>query len=65
MTTKQQPIGTGFTAASTVDDVLAGIDLTGKNVIITGGHSGLGLVATRALTAAGASVTVGSVPPRP
>ncbi|MFC8798301.1 SDR family NAD(P)-dependent oxidoreductase [Promicromonospora sp. NPDC057138] len=60
MTHRQQPIGTGFTAASTVDDVLAGIDLTGKNIIVTGGHSGLGLVTTRALTAAGASVTVGS-----
>lgn len=60
MTHKQHPIDTGFTAASTVDDVLAGIDLTGKNVIVTGGHSGLGLVATRALSKAGASVTVGS-----
>jgi NAD(P)-dependent dehydrogenase (short-subunit alcohol dehydrogenase family) len=60
MTHQQQPIGSGFTAASTVDEVLAGIDLTGKNVIVTGGHSGLGLVATRALTGAGASVTVGS-----
>ncbi|MEU4360550.1 SDR family NAD(P)-dependent oxidoreductase [Promicromonospora sp. NPDC023987] len=60
MATEQQPIGSGFTAASTVDDVLAGIDLTGKNVIVTGGHSGLGLVATRALARAGASVTVGS-----
>jgi NAD(P)-dependent dehydrogenase (short-subunit alcohol dehydrogenase family) len=60
MSHQQHPIGTGFTPASTVDDVLAGIDLTGKNVIVTGGHSGLGLVATRALTRAGASVTVGS-----
>ncbi|WP_275003900.1 SDR family NAD(P)-dependent oxidoreductase [Promicromonospora iranensis] len=60
MTHQQHPIGTGFTAASTVDDVLAGIDLTGRNVVVTGGHSGLGLVATRALSEAGASVTVGS-----
>ncbi|MDR7381516.1 SDR family NAD(P)-dependent oxidoreductase [Promicromonospora iranensis] len=60
MTHRQHPLGTGFTAASTVDDALAGIDLTGKNVVVTGGHSGLGLVATRALSEAGASVTVGS-----
>jgi NAD(P)-dependent dehydrogenase (short-subunit alcohol dehydrogenase family) len=63
MTHKQHPIGTGFTAASTVDDVLAGVDLTGRNVVVTGGHSGLGLVTTRALAKAGASVTVGSRDP--
>ncbi|GAA3111332.1 NAD(P)-dependent dehydrogenase (short-subunit alcohol dehydrogenase family) [Kribbella aluminosa] len=56
--TRQQLIGTGFTAASTADDVLAGIDLTGKNAIVTGGHRGLGLAATQALRKAGAHVTV-------
>ncbi|MFF0341201.1 SDR family NAD(P)-dependent oxidoreductase [Kribbella sp. NPDC004875] len=55
---KQTPVGSGFTAASTAEDVLAGIDLTGKNVIVTGGHRGLGLETTRALSKAGASVTV-------
>ncbi|MEU4673067.1 SDR family NAD(P)-dependent oxidoreductase [Amycolatopsis sp. NPDC023774] len=60
MTHKQLPVGSGFTAASTVDEVLAGIDLSGKNVVVTGGHVGLGLEATRALAKAGASVTVGS-----
>ncbi|MFD7159985.1 SDR family NAD(P)-dependent oxidoreductase [Kribbella sp. NPDC059898] len=56
--TRQQLIGTGFTAASTADDVLEGIDLTGKNAIVTGGHRGLGLEMTRALRKAGAHVTV-------
>src|SRR5918996_1171912 len=37
MTHNQHPIGTGFTAASTADDVLRGIDLSGKNVVVTGG----------------------------
>jgi hypothetical protein len=42
MTHKQHPLGSGFPASSTADDVLAGIDLGGKNVIVTGGHAGLG-----------------------
>lgn len=54
----QHPLGPGFTPASTADEVLAGLDLTGTNVIVTGGHSRLGLATTRALTRAGASVTV-------
>jgi NAD(P)-dependent dehydrogenase (short-subunit alcohol dehydrogenase family) len=60
VTQKQRPIGSGFTAASTADEVLEGIDLSGKNVIVTGGHVGLGLETTRALAKAGASVTVGA-----
>lgn len=58
MNDQQRPLGSGFTPASTADDVLADVDLTGVNVIITGGHSGIGLAATRALTRAGATVTV-------
>jgi NAD(P)-dependent dehydrogenase (short-subunit alcohol dehydrogenase family) len=58
MTSDQHPIGTGFTAASTAEEVIASIDLTGQNVIVTGGHNGLGREATRVLSAAGASITV-------
>ncbi|MEV6795625.1 SDR family NAD(P)-dependent oxidoreductase [Streptomyces sp. NPDC051320] len=60
MANNQRPLGSGFTAASTAREVLAGIDVSGKNVVVTGGHVGLGLEATRALAEAGASVTVGS-----
>ncbi|ORB28887.1 SDR family NAD(P)-dependent oxidoreductase [Mycolicibacterium parafortuitum] len=60
MTNKQHPIGTGFGPASTTTDVLAGIDLTGRNAIVTAGHVGLGLETTRALADAGANVVVAS-----
>lgn len=60
MTHAQRPIPSGFSPSSTADDVVAGIDLTGKNVIVTGGHSGLGRESARALASAGAHVTVAS-----
>ncbi|MFI7407185.1 SDR family NAD(P)-dependent oxidoreductase [Streptomyces sp. NPDC049627] len=55
---KQHKIGSGFGATSTADDVLHGIDLTGRLAIVTGGYSGIGLETTRALTKAGARVVV-------
>ncbi|MER6508899.1 SDR family NAD(P)-dependent oxidoreductase [Nonomuraea sp. NPDC001636] len=58
MARTQHKIGSGFGPHSTADDVLAGIDLSGRNVLITGGYSGLGLAATRALVRAGAHVVV-------
>jgi NAD(P)-dependent dehydrogenase (short-subunit alcohol dehydrogenase family) len=58
MTTFQHPVGSGFTAASTTCDVIAGIDLTGKTAIVTGGYAGLGLETTRTLASAGAQVIV-------
>lgn len=54
----QHPVPTGFTASSTADDVLRGVDLTGRDVIVTGGHGRLGREVTRSLAAAGASVVV-------
>ena len=38
--------------------MLAGIDLTGRLAVVTGGYSGLGLETTRALAGAGADVVV-------
>ncbi|MFE2297299.1 SDR family NAD(P)-dependent oxidoreductase [Streptomyces sp. NPDC059445] len=58
MSTAQHKIGSGFGARSTADDVLEGIDLSGKLAIVTGGYSGLGLETTRALAKAGARVVV-------
>lgn len=63
MTQAQRPLGSGFSASSTADDVLVGLDLSTKHVIVTGGHSGIGLETTRALARAGASVTVGARDP--
>lgn len=51
-------ITTPFGAESTAADVIAGIDLTGKRAIITGGASGIGIETARALAGAGADVTL-------
>ena len=58
MVTEQAPIGSPFGAASTAEDVIQGIDLTGKTAIVTGGYSGIGREAVRVLLAAGAKVIV-------
>ena len=54
----QNPIGSGFNAASTASETIRGIDLTGKVAIVTGGNAGIGLETTKVLAAAGATVVV-------
>ena len=56
--TPQQKIESGFGASSTAEDVIKGIDLSDKLIIITGGYAGIGLESTRVLIAAGAKVIV-------
>ena len=46
-----------FGKTSTTDDVLSGVDLTGKRVLVTGVSAGLGVETARALATHGAQVT--------
>ncbi|MDZ7628564.1 MAG: oxidoreductase [Parvularculaceae bacterium] len=54
----QKPVNSGFTAKSTAAEVIHGIDLSGKSVIVTGGYSGIGVETVAALAAAGAEIMV-------
>ncbi len=54
----QVPTGSPFHAKSTGAEVLAGLDLSGKTAIVTGGYSGIGIETVRGLAAAGARVVV-------
>ncbi len=45
-----------FGATSTTDDVLAGVDLSGRRMLVTGVSAGLGVETARALAAHGAQV---------
>jgi NAD(P)-dependent dehydrogenase (short-subunit alcohol dehydrogenase family) len=56
--TKNTLITTPFGATSTAADVVAGIDLTDRRAIVTGGASGIGVETARALAIAGAQVTL-------
>jgi NAD(P)-dependent dehydrogenase (short-subunit alcohol dehydrogenase family) len=58
MTTQQHPLPSGFGPLSTAAEVLAGVDLTGRTAIVTGGYSGIGTEEVRALKGAGAQVIV-------
>jgi len=51
-------ITTAFGEQSTAAEVIAGIDLTGKRAIVTGGASGIGVETVRALASANAEVTL-------
>ena len=54
----QQPTNSGFGHTTEPQEVLSGIDLTGKVAIVTGGYSGIGVETVRGLAGAGAKVIV-------
>lgn len=52
-----------FGADTTTDEVLQGIDLKGKQALVTGGSTGLGKETARALASKGAAVTIAARDP--
>ena len=51
-------ITTPFNKGTTASEVVAGLDLTGRRVVVTGASSGIGIETARALASAGAEVTL-------
>lgn len=49
---------TSFNRDSTTEEVLSGIDLSGKRILITGGTAGLGWETARSMSAAGAEIII-------
>ncbi|KAB1948579.1 SDR family NAD(P)-dependent oxidoreductase [Micromonospora sp. ALFpr18c] len=62
--TANQRLTTPFTARTTAAEILRGVDLSGRRMIVTGGASGIGVETVRALAGAGAEVTVATRDPR-
>lgn len=54
----QMPVNSGFNASSTTHDVIKGVNLTGKTIIVTGGYAGIGLETVKAFITVGAKVIV-------
>ena len=59
MSSAQCPIPSGLNDKTTADAVAAGVDLTGRTAIVTGGYAGIGKETVRVLVKAGATVIVG------
>lgn len=63
MTTAQAPLHSGRGAQTTAREAIGNRDLKGVTALVTGGHAGIGLETTRALSEAGATVVVGARTP--
>ncbi|CAM3379968.1 SDR family NAD(P)-dependent oxidoreductase [Corallococcus sp. ZKHCc1 1396] len=58
MTTRQQPLKSGYGARTTAREVMGDRRLDGVIAVVTGGYAGIGRETTRVLSAAGATVIV-------
>jgi NAD(P)-dependent dehydrogenase (short-subunit alcohol dehydrogenase family) len=56
--TASTPAAWPFGRDTTAAEVVAGVDLSGKRAVVTGGASGIGIETARALALAGAEVTI-------
>jgi NAD(P)-dependent dehydrogenase (short-subunit alcohol dehydrogenase family) len=56
--TVQKPLGTKYGHFTKPHEITKGIDLKGKNAVVTGGYTGIGFWTTKTLADAGAHVTV-------
>ena len=57
-TTNQKPLGTIYGHFTKPSEIIKGVDLVGKNAVVTGGYTGIGLWTTKTLSGAGAHVIV-------
>jgi NAD(P)-dependent dehydrogenase (short-subunit alcohol dehydrogenase family) len=51
-------ITTPYSAQTTAEDIVPGLDLTGQRIIVTGGAAGIGIETARSLAGAGAEITL-------
>jgi NAD(P)-dependent dehydrogenase (short-subunit alcohol dehydrogenase family) len=57
---RAKTLETGLGGSTTPEEIVKGLSLEGKTILITGGHSGIGLVDTKTLPADGARIVVGT-----